>query len=93
VAAIVKQGAARLGFAPSTFAAHSLRSELVPTAVKRGVNLMKICDQTGHKSLEMLRVYSRDTERFADELAKHGLTPRMDQAYTQELADLPPPVA
>ena len=27
---------------------------------------------------------------FADELAKNGLTPRMDQAYTQELADLPP---
>jgi hypothetical protein len=27
---------------------------------------------------------------FADELAKHGLTPRMDQAYAQELADLPP---
>jgi hypothetical protein len=27
---------------------------------------------------------------FADELAKHGLQPRMDQAYTQELADLPP---
>jgi len=30
---------------------------------------------------------------FADELAKNGLTPRMDQAYAQELADLPPPVA
>ena len=28
---------------------------LVTTAVKRGVNLMKVCDQTGHKSLEMLR--------------------------------------
>jgi hypothetical protein len=27
---------------------------------------------------------------FTDELAKHGLTPRMDQAYAQELADLPP---
>jgi hypothetical protein len=26
----------------------------------------------------------------ADELAKHGLTPSMDQAYAQELADLPP---
>jgi hypothetical protein len=26
---------------------------------------------------------------FADELAKHGLTPRMDQAYPQ-LVDLPP---
>ena len=29
-------------------------------------------------------------EMFADALARHGLTPRMDQAYTQELADLPP---
>jgi hypothetical protein len=27
---------------------------------------------------------------FADELAKHGLTPRMDRAYAQKLADLPP---
>jgi len=30
---------------------------------------------------------------FADELARHGLSPRMDQAYAQELADLPPPAA
>src|SRR6266511_210271 len=30
---------------------------------------------------------------FADELVKHGLSPRMDQAYAQELADLPPPEA
>jgi hypothetical protein len=30
---------------------------------------------------------------FADELAKHDLTPRMDQAYAQELADLPSLVA
>jgi len=27
---------------------------------------------------------------FANELAKHGLTPRMDRAYAQELAELPP---
>jgi integrase len=47
VAAIVKQGAARLGFDPATFGGHSLRSGLVTIAVKRGVNLMKICDQTG----------------------------------------------
>jgi integrase len=69
VAAIVKQGAARLGFDPSTFGGHSLRSGLVTTAVKRGVNLMKICDQTGHKSLEMLRVYSRDAELFTGNAA------------------------
>jgi hypothetical protein len=30
---------------------------------------------------------------FADELAKQGLAPRMDQAYAQELADLAPPSA
>ena len=30
---------------------------------------------------------------FADALAKHGLTSRMDEAYEAELADLPPPVA
>jgi site-specific recombinase XerD len=69
VAAIVKQGAARLGFDPATFGGHSLRSGLVTTAVKRGVNLMKICDQTGHKSLEMLRAYSRDAELFAGNAA------------------------
>jgi site-specific recombinase XerD len=69
VAAIVKAGAARLGFDPATFGGHSLRSGLVTTAVKRGVNLMKICDQTGHKSLEMLRVYSRDAELFAGNAA------------------------
>ena len=69
VAAIVKAGAARLGFDPATFGGHSLRSGLVTTAVKRGVNLMKVCDQTGHKSLEMLRVYSRDAELFAGNAA------------------------
>jgi len=35
----------------------------------------------------------RRTKRFADELAKRGLTPRMDQAYAQELPDLPPKLA
>ena len=43
--------------------AHTVR------VLKRGVNLMKICDQTGHKSLEMLRVYSRDAELFAGNAA------------------------
>jgi integrase len=46
VATVVKAGAARLGFDPSAFGGHSLRSGLVTTAIKRGVNLMKVCDQT-----------------------------------------------
>ena len=39
------------------------------TAVKRGVSLLKICDQTGHKPLEMLRVYCRDAELFVGDAA------------------------
>ena len=64
VAAIVKQSAARLGFDPSTFGGHSLRAGFVTSAVKRGANLIKITDVTGHKSLEMLKTYSRDAEAF-----------------------------
>src|SRR5499427_2067282 len=64
VAAIVKQSAARLGFDPSTFGGHSLRAGFVTSAVKRGANLIKITDVTGHRSLEMLKTYSRDAEAF-----------------------------
>jgi site-specific recombinase XerD len=64
VAAIVKAGAAKLGFDPSTFGGHSLRAGFVTSAVKRGANLIKITDVTGHKSLEMLKTYSRDAESF-----------------------------
>jgi site-specific recombinase XerD len=69
VAVIVKAGARRLGFDVSTFGAHSLRSGLVTSAVKRGVSLLKICDQTRHKSIEMLRVYCRDAELFVGNAA------------------------
>jgi site-specific recombinase XerD len=64
VAAIVKAGAARLGFDPASFGGHSLRAGFVTSAVKRGANLIKITDVTGHKSLEMLKTYSRDAEAF-----------------------------
>jgi site-specific recombinase XerD len=54
----VKQSAARLGFDPSTFGGHSLRAGFVTSAVKRGANLIKITDLTGHRSLEMLKTSS-----------------------------------
>jgi integrase len=63
-ASMVKAAAAKLGFDPATFGGHSLRSGLATTAVKRGVNLRKVWDQTGHRSLEMLRVHTRDAELF-----------------------------
>jgi hypothetical protein len=59
VAAIVKQGASRLGFDPASFGGHSLRAGFVT-----GANLIKITDVTGHKSLEMLKTYSHDAEAF-----------------------------
>jgi integrase len=65
VASIVKAGAVRLGFDPSTFGGHSTRSGLITSAAKRGVSLFKIMDQSRHKSAEMVRVYVRDTELFA----------------------------
>jgi site-specific recombinase XerD len=64
VAAIVKAGAERLGFDPAMFGGHSLRAGFVTSAVKRGANLIKITDVTGHASLEMLKTYSRDAEAF-----------------------------
>jgi hypothetical protein len=37
--------------------------------VKSGVNLLKICDQTGHMSLDTLRVYCRDPDLFVGNAA------------------------
>ena len=63
-ASIVKAGALKLGFDPSTFGGHSPRAGFVTSAVKRGANLIKITDVTGHRSLEMLKTYSHDAEAF-----------------------------
>ena len=60
----------KLGFDPATFGGHSLRAGFVTSAVKRGANLIKITDVTGHKSLDMLKTYSRD--------AHSSVTPAQD---------------
>ena len=64
VATIVKAAAAKLGLEAAAFAGHSLRAGFVTSAVKRGANLLKITDVTGHRRPEMLKVYSRDAEAF-----------------------------
>jgi hypothetical protein len=53
-----------IGLEAAAFAGHSLRAGFVTSAVKRGANLIKITDVTGHRSLEMLKTYSRDAEAF-----------------------------
>jgi hypothetical protein len=59
VAALLRTGAAPIvpGFLTSAVKRGT-------SAVKRGANLIKITDVTGHRSLEMLKTYSRDAEAF-----------------------------
>jgi site-specific recombinase XerD len=67
VAAVVKAGAAKLGFDPATFAGHSLRAGFVTSAVKRGANLIKITDVTGHKNIQhTVRYTELAPDRFKD---------------------------
>jgi site-specific recombinase XerD len=64
VAAIVKRYAVRAGLDPALFAGHSLRCGYVTSAAESGADLMKICDQTRHRSLEMVRIYIRRVDLF-----------------------------
>jgi hypothetical protein len=58
----------------------------VPPAVKGGVNLLKICDQTRHRLVEILRAYCRDAELFngnaAAGLLQEGKTRDQHQLLT-----------
>ena len=45
---------------------HSLRAGYVTSSVEANAPVMKIAEQTRHKSLDMLRVYSRRVDLFRD---------------------------
>lgn len=66
IANIVKAYAERIGLDPTTFSGHSLRAGFVTSAATRGASLLKIMDQSRHKSVEMVRCYVRDAELFTD---------------------------
>ena len=55
---VVKSRCARAGLV-GDYGAHSLRAGFVTTAVDEGVALHEIAEQTGHRSIEALRVYIR----------------------------------
>ena len=59
IARIVKKCAQRAGLDPQRYAGHSLRAGFATTAAERQVPEQEIMDQTGHKSLLMLRRYIR----------------------------------
>ena len=57
IAEIVKRAVNRVGFDPSKFAGHSLRSGFATSAARGGADLAFIMQQTGHKSADVARVY------------------------------------
>lgn len=74
VALVVKRCAEKAGLDASRFAGHSLRSGLATAAAQAGASERSIMEQTGHKSLQMVRRYIRRGSLFRDNAAaKVGL--------------------
>jgi len=74
VARIVKRALVAAGREAEAFAGHSLRAGLATQAALNGVNERAIQEQTGHKSLPILRRYIRDGSLFRENAAgKIGL--------------------
>lgn len=59
IARIVKESARKAGLEPSRFSGHSLRAGFVTTATLGGAPEAAVMDQTGHRSVEMVRRYTR----------------------------------
>jgi len=69
VALVVKRAAAAAGLDPAKYAGHSLRAGLATSAAAGGAQERHIMRQTGHRSVTMLRRYTRDGELFRDNAA------------------------
>ena len=66
VALIIKELAQKLGLDARRYAGHSLRSGFLTSAARRRASLFKMADQSRHRSLDVLREYVRNEERFED---------------------------
>ena len=66
VSSIVKTYARLAGLDPTEFAGHSLRAGFVTSAAERGKSSERIMDHTGHRSVAMVRVYTRRSDAFVD---------------------------
>ena len=74
VATIVKKLAQRAGLDPAKFAGHSLRAGHATSAAASGASERSIMNQTGHRSVQMVRRYIREGSLFRENSAgKLGL--------------------
>jgi integrase len=74
VAEVVKRSLLAAGRSARRYAGHSLRAGLITQAAMAGVSERAIMDQSGHKSLAVMRRYIRDGSLFRENAAaKVGL--------------------
>jgi integrase len=74
VARVVKKLATRAGLDPANYAGHSLRAGHATSAAIAGASERSIMNQTGHRSVQMVRRYIRDGSLFRENSAgKLGL--------------------
>jgi integrase len=74
VARVVKKLAKRAGLDPARYAGHSLRAGHATTAAIGGASERSIMNQTGHRSVQMVRRYIREGSLFRENSAgKLGL--------------------
>jgi integrase len=66
VARIVKKLAQRAGLDPTKYGGHSLRAGHATAAAIAGASERSIMNQTGHRSVQMVRRYIRDGSLFRD---------------------------
>jgi integrase len=74
VARVVRKLAKRAGLDPANYAGHSLRAGHATSAAIAGASERSIMNQTGHRSVQMVRRYIRDGSLFRENSAgKLGL--------------------
>lgn len=69
VALVVKAAARAAGLDPARYGGHSLRAGLATSAAAAGVTERSIMQQTGHRSVTMVRRYIRSGELFRENAA------------------------
>ncbi len=63
---LTKSYAAKVGLAPESYGAHSLRSGFLTSAARRGASVFKMRDVSRHRSMDVLSSYVRDADLFRD---------------------------
>jgi site-specific recombinase XerD len=69
VAEVLRRAAVRAGLDPAEYAGHSLRSGFATEAAAQGAAERAIMEQTGHRSVQMVRRYIRSGGRWKENAA------------------------